>query len=125
MPERNAATKDGSRVGATGVIPAILDNRRERGSSVQKAEALHGGYLMNRGPRHIALMSEPQWPDNRHAEVYAGVPRYAEEWAWVTAINVLAADTLCRQQRTVDRYDGVVGRANRSRATRPRSAPWS
>ena len=45
VPERKAATKVGSRIGATGVMPAILDNPPESGSPVQKAEALHLYYL--------------------------------------------------------------------------------
>ena len=40
VPERNAATKAASRVGATGVMPAILDNPPKSGRPVQKAEGL-------------------------------------------------------------------------------------
>jgi hypothetical protein len=39
VPERNAATKAESRIGATGTMPAILDNPQESGRSVQKAKA--------------------------------------------------------------------------------------
>jgi hypothetical protein len=40
VPEQNAATKDGSRSGATVVMSAILDNPPKSGSPVQKAEAV-------------------------------------------------------------------------------------
>src|SRR5256885_1873583 len=40
VPARKADTNAGSRVGATAVIPAILEIQRERGRPIQKAEAL-------------------------------------------------------------------------------------
>ena len=68
---------------------------------------------MNRTRRHIALMLDLQWPYTRHAEVFAGIQRYAEERGWVTIIDEFVHDTLRRKQRAADRYDGIIARANR------------
>ena len=71
---------------------------------------------MNREPRHVALMLDLQWPYKRHAEVYAGIQRFAEERGWVTVIDEFAHDTLRHKQRAADRYDGIIARANHSLA---------
>jgi len=47
VPARNAATNAGARIGATGVIHAILDNLRKSESPVQKAEGLPTTHLWN------------------------------------------------------------------------------
>src|SRR5437868_7070152 len=54
VPERNAATKAVSRIGAAGVMPAILDNPQESERPVQKAEGLLFGML-----RHFAVRASP------------------------------------------------------------------
>lgn len=67
---------------------------------------------MARAPRRIALMLDLQWPYKRHAEVYAGIQRFAEERGWITVIDEFAHDTLRHRQGPPDRYDGIIGRAN-------------
>jgi LacI family transcriptional regulator len=63
-------------------------------------------------------MLELQWPYKRHAEIFVGVQRCAEEQGWETIIDEFAHDALRRQRRPADRYDGVVARANRPLAER-------
>lgn len=72
---------------------------------------------MTRPPHRVALMLDLQWPYKRHAEVFAGVQRYAEERGWVSVIDEFAHDTLGRT-RAAERYDGVVARANHPLARR-------
>lgn len=67
---------------------------------------------MGRKPRRVALMLDLQWPYKRHAEVFAGVQRYAEEQGWASIIDEFADDTLRRKRGASERYDGVVARAN-------------
>lgn len=62
-------------------------------------------------------MLDLQWPYKRHAEVFAGVQRYAEEHGWVSIIDEFAHDTLGRT-RGAERYDGIVARANHPLARR-------
>jgi LacI family transcriptional regulator len=73
---------------------------------------------MSRAPRRVALMLDLQWPYKRHAEVHAGIQRYAEERGWVTVIDEFAHDTLRRKPGPADRYDGIVARANHLLARR-------
>jgi hypothetical protein len=61
-------------------------------------------------PRGI-LTPDLQWPFVRHAEVFAGVQRCAEERRWVTILNEFAQDTL-RRKCGAGRHDGVVTRAD-------------
>ncbi|QEL20779.1 substrate-binding domain-containing protein [Limnoglobus roseus] len=72
---------------------------------------------MARKPRRVALMLDLRWPYKRHAEVFAGVMRYAEERGWVAIIDEFAHDTL-RRRGAADRYDGIVARANHPLARR-------
>lgn len=57
-------------------------------------------------------MLDLQWPYKRHAEVFAGVQRYAEERGWVSIIDEFAHDTLRRDRNPAEQYDGIVARAN-------------
>jgi LacI family transcriptional regulator len=66
---------------------------------------------MARRPRRVALMLDLQWPYKRHAEVFAGVQRYAEERGWVSIIDEFAHDTLRPRRGAPDPYDGIVARA--------------
>ncbi len=66
---------------------------------------------MNRPLRHVTLMLDLRWPYKRHAEIYAGIQRCAEERGWVTVIDEFSHDTLRRKQRAADRYDGIIARA--------------
>jgi LacI family transcriptional regulator len=67
---------------------------------------------MERKPRRVALMLDLQWPYKRHAQIFAGIQRYAEERGWTSLIDEFAHDTLRRKPRTSGRYDGIVARAN-------------
>lgn len=67
---------------------------------------------MARQPPRVAIMLDLQWPYKRHAEVFAGVQRYAEEHGWVSIIDEFAHDSLRRKRAAAERYDGIVARAN-------------
>lgn len=73
---------------------------------------------MTRPPPRVALMLDLQWPYKRHAEVFAGVQRYAVEHGWVSIIDEFAHDTLRRKRPPAERYDGIVARANHPLARR-------
>lgn len=73
---------------------------------------------MPRKTRRVALVLDLQWPYKRHAEVFAGIQRYAAERGWVTIIDEFAHDTLRRTRGAAERYDGVVARANHPLARR-------
>jgi LacI family transcriptional regulator len=73
---------------------------------------------MPRRPPRVALALDLRWPYKRHAEVFAGVQRYAEEHGWVSIIDEFAHDTLARRRSAAERYDGVVARANHPLARR-------
>jgi LacI family transcriptional regulator len=67
---------------------------------------------MKRKSLRVAIALDLQWPFKRHSEIFAGVQRYAEERGWSTIIDEFAHDTLRRRGSTVERYDGIVARAN-------------
>jgi LacI family transcriptional regulator len=73
---------------------------------------------MNRPSRRVALMLDLQWPYKRHAEIFSGIQRYAEEHGWLSVIDEFVHDTLRRKRRTLGRYDGIVARANHQLARR-------
>lgn len=73
---------------------------------------------MPRKTRRVALMLDLQWPYKRHAEVFAGIQRYAAERGWVSIIDEFAHDTLRRRPSAAERYDGIVARANHPLARR-------
>jgi LacI family transcriptional regulator len=56
-------------------------------------------------------MLDLQWPYKRHSEVFAGVQQYAVEQAWISIIDEFAHDTLLRERRGAERYDGIIARA--------------
>lgn len=66
---------------------------------------------MHRKPRRVALILELQWSYKRHAQVFAGIQRYAEERGWTSIIDEFAHDTLRRKLDPAERYDGIVARA--------------
>jgi len=68
-------------------------------------------------PRRVALMLDLRWPYKRHADIFAGVQRYAEEQGWESIIDEFAADTLGARRAAVW-YDGVIARANHALARR-------
>ena len=65
---------------------------------------------MERTARRVALMLDLQWPYKRHAEVYAGIQRFAEERGWLTIIDEFAHDTLRRRQSAAESYAGIIAR---------------
>ncbi len=67
---------------------------------------------MPRKPRRVALVLDLQWPYKRHAGVFAGTQRYAEEQGWNSIIDEFAHDTLARQLAKPAPYDGIIARAN-------------
>jgi LacI family transcriptional regulator len=68
-------------------------------------------------------MLDLQWPYKRHSEIFSGVQRYAVEHGWTSIIDEFAHDTL--RQESVNRYDGIVARANHplARWARTRKVP--
>jgi LacI family transcriptional regulator len=66
---------------------------------------------MSGKPHRVAIMLDLRWPYKRHAEVFAGVQRYAIERGWVSIIDEFADDTLRRGASGAVRYDGILARA--------------
>ena len=66
---------------------------------------------MNHSPSRVAIMLDLQWPYKRHAEVFAGVQRYAGENGWVSIIDEFADDTLRSLAGAAGHYDGILARA--------------
>ena len=60
----------------------------------------------------IALMLDLEWPYKRHASIFAGTQKYADEQGWESIIDEYAYDTLT-SRRTKLPYDGVIARATR------------
>jgi LacI family transcriptional regulator len=58
-------------------------------------------------------MLDLQWPYKRHAEVFAGTQRYAEEHGWCSVLDEFVHDALARTRggKRVP-YDGIIARAN-------------
>lgn len=69
-------------------------------------------------PRRVALMLELDWPYKRHAGVFAGTQRYAQEHGWESLIDEFAAETLREHPEQPPPYDGVIARATRKLARR-------
>lgn len=72
---------------------------------------------MARKPPRVAIALDLQWPYKRHAGIFAGVQRYAEERGWNSIIDEFAHIAL-RRRNPAERYDGVVARANHALARR-------
>jgi len=62
-------------------------------------------------PRRLALMLNLQWPFMRHAEIFSGNQRYAEEWGWTSILDESARDTP-PQAECFGTIGGIVARAN-------------
>jgi len=71
-----------------------------------------------RKPRRVALMLDLEWPFKRHASIFAGTQRYAEEQGWHSIIDEFAHDTLPAGRKRPVPYDGVLARANTQLAER-------
>ena len=58
-------------------------------------------------PPRIALMLDLEWPFKRHADLFAGTQRYANEHGWRSIVDEFVDD------RPASSYDGVIARATR------------
>ncbi|QDU98958.1 substrate-binding domain-containing protein [Lignipirellula cremea] len=67
---------------------------------------------MPQKPRRVALMLDLEWPYKRHASIFAGTQRYAEEQGWHSIIDEFAHDTLPAGGAKRVPYDGIIARAN-------------
>jgi len=63
-------------------------------------------------------MLDLQWPFKRHAEIFSGIQRYAEERGWTSIIDEFVHDTLQQKRDEGSCYDGIVARANHPLARR-------
>lgn len=63
-------------------------------------------------PRRVALMLDLRWPLKRHASIFAGTQRYADEQGWESIIDEYVAEHLLEQPQGEKLYDGVIGRVN-------------
>lgn len=55
-------------------------------------------------------MLDLRWPLQRHAGVFAGTQRYADEHGWESVIDEYVAEHLLEQPKGARLYDGVIGR---------------
>lgn len=67
--------------------------------------------------RRVAIMLELEWPYKRHAALFAGTQRYAQEHGWESIIDEYADDTITRAG-SARPYDGIIARASRRLARR-------
>lgn len=67
---------------------------------------------MSKRPPRIALMLDLQWPYKRHAGVFAGTQKYAEEQGWHSIIDEFAHETLAGSRTKNAAYDGIIARAS-------------
>ena len=61
-------------------------------------------------PRRVALMLDLRWPLKRHAAIFAGTQRYADEHGWESIIDEFVPEQLQEQAGRTLPYDGVIGR---------------
>lgn len=73
---------------------------------------------MQSKPWRVALMLDLEWLYKRHASIFAGTQRYAEEQGWHSIIDEFAHDTLPTRRTKAIPYDGVIARANTQLVTR-------
>ena len=73
---------------------------------------------MDQKRRRVAMMLELEWPYKRHAGVFAGTQRYAEEQGWESIVDEYAYDTLPSRRTNWIPYDGIVARATKALAER-------
>jgi LacI family transcriptional regulator len=73
---------------------------------------------MSRKTRRVAIMLELDWPYKRHASVFAGTQRYAEEHGWESIVDEYAYDRLPSRRTRPLPYDGIVARATKTLAQR-------
>lgn len=66
--------------------------------------------------RRVALMLDLRWPLKRHASIFAGTQRYADEQGWESIIDEFVYEHLLEQPKSVRLYDGVIGRVSKKLA---------
>ncbi len=69
-------------------------------------------------PFRVAMMLELDQPYKRHAGIFAGAQKYAEEHDWDVTIDEYAGDTLGLRAEQYSPYDGVIARATQKLARR-------
>ena len=69
-------------------------------------------------PRRVALVLDLEWPYKRHAGIFAGTQRYAQEQGWESTIDEYVAEKLPPRRTKSLPYDGVIARATRKLAER-------
>lgn len=62
--------------------------------------------------RRVALMLDLRWPLKRHAHIFAGTQRYADEQGWDSFIDEYADEHLSKPSTKSSPYDGVIGRVS-------------
>lgn len=60
--------------------------------------------------RRVALMLDLRWPLKRHAAIFAGTQRYANEQGWESIIDEFVPEQLQEHAGGALPYDGVIGR---------------
>lgn len=73
---------------------------------------------MKRTRRRVAIMLDLQWTYKRHADIFAGIQRYAVEKDWDSIIDEFAHDTLRHVSKATAPYDGIIARSNHQLAVR-------
>lgn len=63
-------------------------------------------------PLRIAVKLDLRWPFKRHAHIFAGTQRYADEHGWVSIIDEYADEHLSTASSNSLPFDGVIARAN-------------
>jgi len=63
-------------------------------------------------------MLDLEWPYKRHAGVFAGTQRYAQERGWESVIDEYIDDTLLKSASKSIPYDGIIARTTRKLAVR-------
>lgn len=63
-------------------------------------------------PPRVAIKLDLRWPLKRHAHIFAGTQRYADEHGWESLIDEYADEHLAEASAKSLPFDGVIGRVN-------------
>lgn len=63
-------------------------------------------------PLRVALKLDLRWPLKRHAHIFAGTQKYADEHGWESLIDEYADEHLSEASPQSLPFDGVIGRVN-------------
>jgi LacI family transcriptional regulator len=63
-------------------------------------------------PLRIALVLDLKWSYKRHAVIFAGTQKYADQFGWHSIIDEFAHHTLANCNTKNVPYDGIIARAN-------------